>query len=117
MSRHRQTAHGATKNNGHPAKERNGTHPGPPQYAYKDCSICGKVIRSKDMARHLRQVHPAPLKLASSNGTALEPLSSEDIFDSVIGLLFPRGSIPITALTPLLRWRHATDIMLEEIAK
>ena len=41
----------------------------------------------------------------------------DDVFNAVVGLLFPRGVIPITALTPLLRWRHATDILLEEVSR
>jgi hypothetical protein len=39
----------------------------------------------------------------------------DDIFDVVVGQLFPKGYIPVHALTPLLRWRHATDEMLIEV--
>jgi hypothetical protein len=39
----------------------------------------------------------------------------DDIFDVVVSQIFPRGTVPIHALTPLLRWRHATDEMLDEV--
>lgn len=42
-------------------------------------------------------------------------LTVDDIFDVVVSQMFPRGSIPVAALTPLLRWRHATDEMLIEV--
>jgi hypothetical protein len=42
-------------------------------------------------------------------------LTVDDVFDAVVNQMFPRGSIPVAALTPLLRWRHATDEMLIEV--
>lgn len=115
MSRHRQAAHGAVKADGKPAKKGWSSKDKPP-IRRTLCPDCGKEISSKDMARHRRTVHgKQPRKATTVAAVTAEDISVDDVFDAVVGLLFPRGVIPITALTPLLRWRHATDILLLEV--
>lgn len=116
MERHRQAKHGANKLNGEvPKKGGGGVKLPSPK---KICPECHRPISSKDLARHRRTQHgyvqtPAPVLTAVSD----DALTEDDVFNAVVGLLFPRGVIPITALTPLLRWRHATGVLLEEVTR
>lgn len=109
MSRHRQAHHGVAKADGRPAKKGGGGVVGDK----KICPDCGKSIRGKDLLAHRRRMHDyTPTKAKTVAAVTAEDISVDDVFDAIVGLLFPRGVIPITALTPLLRWRHATDEML-----
>jgi Zinc finger, C2H2 type len=116
MSRHRQAHHGVAKVDGQ-APKKGGGGVKPPK-AKKLCPECGKAISAKDLLRHRRQVHGYTPGKITASGFVPEPaddITEDDVFNAVVGLLFPRGVIPITALTPLLRWRHATGILLEEV--
>jgi hypothetical protein len=39
----------------------------------------------------------------------------DDIFTSVVSLMWPKGEIPTNALMPLVHWRENTQRMLEEV--
>jgi hypothetical protein len=41
--------------------------------------------------------------------------SVDDIFTSVVSLMWPKGEIPTNALMPLVHWRENTQRMLEEV--
>jgi hypothetical protein len=42
-------------------------------------------------------------------------LSVDEIFDAVVGLLFPGGAVPTKTMTSLLRWRDSTQRLLDEV--
>lgn len=100
-----------------------------PDDGKEPCPYCGKrYVPGPGMGVHKHAAHPemrgprrkhvrAPSK-KSAHGPGRPPkidLTVDDIFDVVVNQMFPRGSIPVAALTPLLRWRHATDEMLIEV--
>lgn len=121
MSRHRQAYHGAAKLNGEPPKK-GGNEGAQPPPSKRICPECHKPISSKDLMRHRRRVHgytDGATTTSTSKTVALpdddDGLNVDEIFDAVVGMLFPRGVVPITALVPLLRWRHATDELLIEV--
>ena len=43
-------------------------------------------------------------------------LDVDDIFGSVVNMLYPRGVIPVHAVLALVRWRADTERMLTEVA-
>ena len=91
------------------------------------CPECGKrYMRGPGMGVHRNTAHGVQhrpkKKRAPSNEVVHGPgrprkidITVDDVFDAVVNQMFPRGSIPVAALTPLLRWRHATDEMLIEV--
>ena len=98
-----------------------------PDDGKEPCPFCFKrYVPGPGMGVHIHAAHPtvvtdkrkrAPSK-KSAHGPGRPPkidLTVDDIFDVVVNQMFPRGSIPVAALTPLLRWRHATDEMLIEV--
>lgn len=99
-----------------------------PDDGKEPCPDCGRMfVPGPGMGVHRHSAHGGKSKRSSKpkrvegRGPGRPPrpsvadLTAEDIFDTVVGLLFPRGTVPINALTPLLRWRHATDEMLIEV--
>ncbi len=97
-----------------------------PDDGKEPCPHCGnRYVPGPGMGVHIHAAHPgvvtkrrrAPSK-KSVHGPGRPPkidLTVDDIFDVIVNQMFPRGSIPVAALTPLLRWRHATDEMLIEV--
>jgi hypothetical protein len=98
-----------------------------PDDGKEPCPDCGRrYVPGPGMGVHRHAAHgtqhrPKKRRPAASNG-APGPgrprkidLTVDDVFDAVVNQMFPRGSIPVAALTPLLRWRHATDEMLIEV--
>lgn len=90
------------------------------------CPDCGqRYVPGPGMGVHRHAAHGRSSKVkrrapASKgvHGPGRPPkidLTVDDIFDVIVNQMFPRGSIPVAALTPLLRWRHATDEMLIEV--
>ena len=115
MSRHRQTAHGAAKANGQAAKSSVAM---PAKGRRKACPDCGKLIGSKDMARHRRlHVGRAPEAPAPVQAVEHEPvdLTEDDLFTAAIGMLFPNGQIPVAKVEALFKWRDATRRMLQDV--
>lgn len=98
-----------------------------PDDGKEPCPDCGlRFVPGPGMGVHRHSAHGRSSKKrkhtrAASNGgpgpgrPPRVDLDVDDIFDTVIKLMFPRGTIPVDALTPLLRWRHATDEMLIEV--
>ena len=43
-------------------------------------------------------------------------LTVDDLFTATVGMLFPKGVIPVSKLEPLFRWREDTQRMLDEVA-
>ena len=39
----------------------------------------------------------------------------EDIFTAILGTLFPRGAVPVSAIPALITWRDDTQRMLEKV--
>jgi hypothetical protein len=96
-----------------------------PDDGKEPCPECGKrYVPGPGMGVHRHSAHGGTSKRKrrpsppSNHGPGRPPkidLTVDDIFDVVVSQMFPRGSIPVAALTPLLRWRHATDEMLIEV--
>jgi len=101
-----------------------------PDDGKEPCPWCSKrYVPGPGMGVHIHAAHPGVItdkrkraRRAPSKAGAPGPgrprkidLTVDDIFDVVVNQMFPRGSIPVAALTPLLRWRHATDEMLIEV--
>jgi hypothetical protein len=97
-----------------------------PDDGKEPCPECGKrYVPGPGMGVHRHAAHgsgptrkrrkPAP---PSKHGPGRPPkvdITVDDIFEAVVGQMFPRGNVPVVALLPLLRWRHATDEMLIEV--
>jgi hypothetical protein len=75
------------------------------------CPRGGKEIRADNLKRHLKNVHDIDLD-AQAQALTFEV---DDIFVTVVNLLFPTGAIPIKALPELLAWREATAKLLETL--
>ena len=102
MSRHRQANHGLAK------IER--------KVDRKVCPECGKAIIAKDLLRHRRDVHHVDIP-KGPQGRSKEPaLTVDDLFTAAVGMLFPKGVIPVSKLEPLFRWREDTQRMLDEVS-
>ena len=110
---HLKAAHGKAGRTSMPKSKRGQT----------ECPDCGKLIRKGDMARH-RRIHtgePAkrapgrPPKNGAKAVTTVAPKewTVDDIFASVVSILWPSGSVPVRVIAPLVEWREATKNMLE----
>lgn len=103
------------------------------------CPECGKVCRgATGLGVHRSTIHGVPPKsksykkkrLAKPKTTktkALVPVTqgqlegleqpadwtADEIFDSVVSMLYPQGSIPLHALRALMQWRQDTERMLQ----
>ena len=94
-----------------------------PDDGKEPCPDCGKrYVPGPGMGVHRHSAHGNSSKRKRNDAganrerkPALPPVTCDDVFDAVVSQLYPRGVIPVAALTPLLRWRHATDEMLEAI--
>jgi hypothetical protein len=58
---------------------------------------------------HLRQLLSTPSVLED------DPLHADDVMFAVINMLYPHGVIPTKHVLSLLRWREATERMLNEV--
>ena len=103
MARHRQTTHGVPK----------GTRSSHPDRRVA-CPECGKEIRSKDLQRHRRNVHNVRVRKPAQVQSQPE-WNVDDIFSSVVSLMWPTGDIPVKAVMSLVRWREDTQRMLMEV--
>lgn len=89
------------------------------------CPECGKrYVPGPGMGVHRHSAHGRtrkvrkPVASIPSNPIGRPPkidLTVDDIFDVVVGQMYPRGSVPVSALTALLQWRRATEAMLDEV--
>lgn len=87
------------------------------------CPQCARPIRKDNLRRHLITVHGFTAAQASAalgrTPMPTEPekpeYTADDIFDSVVAILYPDGTMPVKSLVALLRWRDATTVMLSEI--
>ena len=83
----------------------------------KLCPECGKTITAKDLSRHRRDVHGVDLPKRGRPPKPKDPdLTVDDLFTATLGMLFPKGVIPVSKLEPLFRWREDTRRMLDEVA-
>lgn len=106
------------------------------------CPECGREYRGpaglgrhratqhgvRGKSRSAREYHARKAKKNGNRAQALEKflaehpepeepdLTIDDLFDVVIGELFPSGSIPVAAMPALMRWRTATEQMLGEVS-
>ena len=72
------------------------------------CEVCGMVMRKDNLSRHMARVH-------GQVTVTTEAWSVDDIFNSVVSMLWPTGHMPVMAMTPLISWREATAKMLIEV--
>jgi endogenous inhibitor of DNA gyrase (YacG/DUF329 family) len=103
MGVHRASAHGTlnkTTRHGRPRRE---------------CPECGKWFSSRDMARHMRRHGIEPVKKPSKPRPVALDWDVDDIFTVVVQQLWPGGVIPTQAVIALVKWREATQEMLEAI--
>jgi uncharacterized C2H2 Zn-finger protein len=97
---------------------RRAAHADKPKRPKKLCPECGKAISAKDLARHIRTVHgeePKPVGRPSKLPRRTE-WEVDDIFNTVVGLMWPGGNVPVDAFLPLIHWREATAKMLVEVS-
>jgi hypothetical protein len=94
----------------------------PPQ----SCPECGKTYKSVGaLGNHRRTAHGVPgvspsaiisrAKTRTRRNGNLPDIEVDHIFASVLQVLFPSGTMPITAVVPLLQWREATQEFLEKV--
>ena len=90
------------------------------------CPECGLRFMRAGMGVHRSAAHAyrgekrkrKPRAAPSNQSPSRTPridLTVDEIFDAVVSQMFPRGTAPVTALSPLLRWRRATEEMLNEV--
>lgn len=132
LSAHRRTQHGVTPTG--VGRPRNGPKISKGPFS---CDFCGKVMGSRDTARHhVRDSHGdpgpwrdymTPVGEQSPNGLAtverevstprhVGPWTVDDIVLPVVEqLAAPRGMIPVAHLAAILAWRDATSAMLSAV--
>jgi DNA-directed RNA polymerase subunit RPC12/RpoP len=103
---HRRSQHGVESER---QKRANGAKPKQtkPRVA---CEVCGEVMRKDNLARHMATKH-------AQVSVQAEEWSVEDIFDTVVSMLWPTGHMPVKAMNPLIIWREATAKMLIEVGR
>lgn len=79
------------------------------------CPECPKKLRSDGLRRHLRQVHGiySEAKRGRPSKAKVEDWSPDDIFASVLTVLYPDGAAPLTHLSALAAFRAACADLLE----
>jgi DNA-directed RNA polymerase subunit RPC12/RpoP len=105
LSVHRKVKHGVESER---QRGRNGAPQPGSKFERVACETCGSVMRKDNLPRHMTQVHRQVT-------VTTETWSVDDIFDSVVSMLWPTGHMPVTAMTPLISWREATAKMLIEV--
>ena len=103
MGRHISTAHNVSD------------RPQPYKDQRKACVECGKTMRAKDMARHMRDVHKtgAEAKPRSKPEPTPEPLTADQIVKATATMLWPKG-IPHDQLDALMVWHRQTVAFLSQ---
>ena len=89
----------------------------------KSCPDCGKLIGTKDMARHRRDIHGMePLRRGRPPGVPNRPkappmasLTADEVTSATAALLWPNG-IPHDKLTALMQWHQQTEQFLSEVS-
>jgi endogenous inhibitor of DNA gyrase (YacG/DUF329 family) len=84
----------------------------------RDCPECGKTYPSKDMARHLRTHGIVRGRGRPPKYPKQQPLSevdADDIFATVVSIIWPDGNVPVASVMALVQWREATQRMLTEV--
>ena len=87
------------------------------------CPDCGQEYFSgPGLGVHRAAAHGLPRRGRPPGAKNKEPrqpkapdLTVDEIFNSVVGILWPKGNVPATVIVPLVRWRDATQKMLDEI--
>jgi hypothetical protein len=89
------------------------------------CPECGREYKTPGaLGNHRKTEHgiegttPASVAgraktRAKRNGSA--PVHVDDVFGSVLQVLWPSGTMPIAAVIPLLQWREATQDFLDQV--
>ena len=109
MAVHRKMKHGVETERQKRANGQKATRDQPKQTKPRAaCEICGEVMRKDNLARHMVSKH-------SKVSVQTEDWSVEDIFDTVVSMLWPTGNMPVKAMNPLITWREATAKMLIEV--
>lgn len=67
--------------------------------------------------KKVRSKAKADGKTTKSHASKVPDVTTDDIFDAVLGLVFTKGTIPIHAMQPLIRWREQTEAMLDAVRK
>jgi hypothetical protein len=93
------------------------------------CPECGREFVNKNgLGVHRAAAHGYRTKNSTKKSTprkreprmpslpARVDLDVDDIFGSVVSMLYPRGVIPVKAVLALVRWRADTERMLTEVA-
>lgn len=82
----------------------------------KPCGVCGKEYKTKGaLGNHM--VHQHGQTSANSLRKTRPDLdwTADDIFQSVVAIIWPGGVIPVGSVLPLIQWREDTQTMLEKI--
>ena len=83
----------------------------------KECAECGKTMRAKDMARHMRDVHKKKPEVKPLPRAAItpkpEPLTADQIVKAAAAMLWPTG-IPHDQLDALMVWHRQTVAFLSQ---
>jgi hypothetical protein len=71
----------------------------------QECPHCHKSYLH--LARHIRDVH--------EKVQAASDLAADDIFWTVVSMLYPGGQVPVQALQPLMVWKDQTAALLDTL--
>ena len=90
------------------------------------CPECGKkYVSGAGLGSHRAKVHGVPGARLDKPSNRMAPkieveeeitTTAEDVLRGLLAVLFPGGTIPASAVIPLLQWRDDTDKMLKGIS-
>jgi hypothetical protein len=97
--------------------------PPPAELVY--CNLCQRGFKNNNgLGVHMATMHKGNRKKRKArtlralvNTPADDAIHTDDIFFATVQSLFPSGEIPLPALLPLMRWREATDQLLQEVQR
>jgi hypothetical protein len=85
------------------------------------CDLCGKEYKTPGaLGNHRKNTHGviSAGSVERQKRKASQPdmdWRADDIFQTVVSLIWPGGTIPTGAILPLIQWRDDTQVMLEKI--
>lgn len=95
----------------------------PPPAELLYCNLCQRGFKNKNgLGVHMSTMHKGRKRKGRTLRALVatpadDAIHTDDIFFATVQSLFPSGEIPLPALLPLMRWREATDQLLQEVQR